>query len=60
MIMPIDMCFDWVKSKSITDYDGVGDLLDKDGKEIGDMCCDASFLQKAKENGACFVAWYNK
>lgn len=60
LIMPIDMAIDWVIGKSIIDYDGCGDLLDKDGKEIGDMRCDVSFLQKAKDNGACFVAWYNK
>lgn len=60
LIAPIDMCIDMVRNKSITDYDGTGDLLDKDGEEIGGMRCNVSFLQKAKENGACFVAWYNK
>lgn len=60
LIMPIDTCVDWVIRGGINDYDGSGDLLDKDGEEIGYMRCDESFLQKAKENGACFVAWYNK
>lgn len=60
LIMPIDMCIEWVESGSIIDYDGMGDLLDKDGEEIGGMRCDVSFLKKAKEDGACFVAWYNK
>lgn len=60
LIMPIDTAIDWVNGGSINDYDGMGDLLDKDGKKIGGMCCNVSFLQKAKENGACFVAWYNK
>lgn len=58
--MPIDECIDWVKTGFIIDYDGHGYLLDKDGEEIDYMCCDTSFLEKAKENGACFVAWYNK
>ena len=60
LVMPIDMAIDWVKTGSIIDYDGHGDLLDKEGKEIGNMWCNVSFLQDAKENGACFVAWYNK
>ena len=60
LIMPIDMCIDWVTKKSIIDYDGTGYLLDKDGERIGSMRCDVSFLKRAKENGACFVAWYNK
>ena len=60
LIMPIDECIDWVICGSIIDYDGHGYLLDKDGERIGSMHCDASFLVEAKENGACFVAWYNK
>ena len=60
LIMPIDECIDWVSSGSINDFDGSGDLLDENGKEIGDMCCNVAFLEKAKENGAVFVAWYNK
>lgn len=60
LIMPIDMAIDWVSAGSIIDYDGFGYLLDKNGEEIGDMRCSVSFLKKAKENNACFVAWYNK
>ena len=60
LIMPIDMCIDWVTQESIIDYDGTGYLLDKDGERIGGMRCSVSFLKKAKEKGACFVAWYNK
>jgi hypothetical protein len=60
LIMPIDECIDWVESGSIIDYDGHGYLLDKDGERIGGMRCDVSFLENAKENSACFVAWYNK
>ena len=60
LIMPIDMCIDWVTQESIIDYDGTGYLLDKDGERIGGMHCSVSFLKKAKENDACFVAWYNK
>ena len=60
LIMPIDDCIDCVKEGSIIDYDGHGYLLDKDGEKIGGMCCNASFLQKSKEKGAVFVAWYNK
>ena len=60
LTMPIDMAIDWVKRGSIIDYDGMGYVLDKSGGEIESMECDVSFLQRAKENGACFVAWYNK
>ena len=60
LIMPIDECIDWVSRGSINDFDGFGDLLDENGEEMGGMRCDASFLQKAKEGGAVFVAWYNK
>lgn len=60
LIMPIDMCIDWVNCNSINDFDGSGDLLDKNGEVIGCMHCNTYFLKKAKEDGACFVAWYNK
>ena len=60
LIMPIDMCIDWVESTSITDYDGHGYLLDKNGERIGSMRCSVSFLQSAKEKEAVFVAWCNK
>lgn len=60
LIAPIDMCIDMVTNESITDYDGIGELLNKDGEIIGAMRCDVSFLKRAKENGAYFVAWYNK
>lgn len=60
LIMPMDMCITWVAQGAISDYDGIGRLLDKDGEVICDMRCSVSFLKKAKEKGACFVAWYNK
>lgn len=60
LIMPIDMCIKWVADTSIVDYDGHGYLLDKNGERIGSMRCNVSFLQKAKEGEAVFVAWYNK
>lgn len=60
LIMPIDMCIDWVKSGGIIDYDGHGYLLDENGEKIGGMHCNTDFLKKAKEEGACFVVWYNK
>ena len=60
LIMPIDMCIEWVKSGGIIDYDGHGYLLDENGEKIGGMHCNTDFLKKAKEEGACFVAWYNK
>lgn len=60
LIMPIDMCIDWVAQKLIIDYDGTGYLLNKDGERIDGMFCNVSFLKRAKEKGICFVAWYNK
>ena len=60
LIMPIDLAICWVEGKCIIDYDGIGYLLDKNGEQIGDMYCDVPFLNKAKENGTVFVAWYNK
>lgn len=60
LIMPIDMAIDWVTSGSITDYDGCGYLLDKNGEEIDNMWCNVSSLRRAQEKGASFVAWYNK
>jgi hypothetical protein len=59
LVMPIDDFIKSVCSGGINDYDGTGDLLDKDGEEIDEVCCGMLFLQNAKENGACFVAWYN-
>lgn len=60
LIMPVDMCIAWVAKGFINDYDGTGDLLDKNGETIGNMRCSVSFLRKSKEKGAYFVAWYNK
>lgn len=60
IILPIDKCINWVSDKSIIDYDGHGYLLDKDGEKIDSMCCDVEFLKRAKDDGAQFVAWYNK
>ncbi len=60
LVMPIDMAIERVAEGSIIDYDGCGDLLDKDGNKISGMRCDVQFLKRAKENGACFVAWFNK
>ena len=60
LIMPIDMCIEWVKDGSIIDYDGTGYLLDNEGTRLRYMRCDISFLHTAKEEGAAFVAWYNK
>lgn len=59
-VMPIDDFIRSVSSGGFNDYDGAGDLLDKDGEEIDEVYCEMLFLQKAKEDGACFVAWYNK
>lgn len=59
-IMPIDMAITWVEGFLITDYDGSGELLDENGEGIDGMWCDVDFLKKAKEKGACFVAWCNK
>lgn len=60
LIMPIDDFIDMVKNTSINDYDGMGDLLDKNGEETGSVRCSVSFLKEAKDNGVYFVAWYNK
>ena len=60
LIMPMDMCIAWVEQGAINDYDGIGKLLNKDGEVMSNMRCSVSFLEKAKEKGACFVAWYNK
>ena len=58
--IPIDDFIIDVEGGMFIDYDGTGYLLDKDGEKIGGMCCNVSFLKKAKENGAYFVDWYNK
>lgn len=60
LILPIDDAIEWVRGGSIIDYDGIGKFLDANGEEIGSMHCDVDFILKAKENGTCFVAWYNK
>ena len=60
LIMPIDMCIEWVKDGSIIDYDGTGYLLDAAGERTGYSRCNVAFLKKAKKNGTVFIAWYNK
>lgn len=60
LVLPIDDFIECVRSGGITDYDGIGDLLDENGEEIGDVRCNVDFLQKEKTNNARYVAWFNK
>lgn len=60
LFYPIDDFIEDVRGGSYNDYDGMGDLLDADGNELGYCCCDVEFLEKAKADGAVYVAWFNK
>lgn len=55
-VMPIEMFLDWAIDGFITDYDGIGYWLDKDGNRI----CRFNFYDDSLPEEAMFVAWYNK
>jgi hypothetical protein len=60
LFYPIDDFIEDVRGGGIMDYDGMGDLLDADGNELGYVRCNVKFLEKAKADGAVYVAWFNK
>lgn len=60
LVLPIDDFSAWVSGGSINNYDGCGDLLNAEGEEMGEVICDTKFIEGAKNNGACYVAWFNK
>ena len=57
---PIDDFIEGVRCGSYVDYDGSAELLDTDGNKIGYGRCNVEFLERAKANGAVYVAWFNK
>jgi hypothetical protein len=60
LFYPIDDFIEEVHGGSYNDYDGMADLLDADGNIISYGRCDVKFLEKAKADGAVYVAWFNK
>jgi hypothetical protein len=60
LFYPIDDFIEEVCGGFYNDYDGMGDLLDADGNELGYARCDVKFLEKAKADGTVYVAWFNK
>ena len=60
LFLPIDDFIEDVRGGFYTDYDGMGDLLDADGNELGYVICNVKYLEKAKADGAVYVAWFNK
>ena len=60
LFYPIDDFIDEVRGGGYIDYDGIGYLLDEDGKEISYSRCNVKFLEDAKLNGAVYVSWFNK
>ena len=55
-VMPLDMFFKWTTDGSLTDYDGHGYFLDKEGKRLGLV----NFFTATYPEDAVYVAWYNK
>lgn len=60
LFYPIDDFIEEVSGGSYNDYDGIGDLLDADGNRISYGRCNVKLLEKAKADGAVYVAWFNK
>lgn len=56
----IDDFIDSVKRGCFIDYDGIGRALDYDGNELDTISCNVKALEQLKQNGAVFVAWFNK
>lgn len=55
-VMPLDMFFEWTTNGSLTDYDGHGYFLDKEGKRLELV----NFFTTRYPEDAVYVAWYNK
>ena len=55
-VMPLDMFFKWTTDGYLTDYDGHGYFLDKEGKRLMLV----NFFTTAYPEDAVYVAWYNK
>ena len=59
LFYPIDDFIDAVRDGSYVAYDGTAKLLDADGNKIDYGRCNVKFLEKAKADGAVYVAWFN-
>ena len=55
-VMPLDMFLKWETEGSLTDYDGHGYWLDKNGERIKLI----NFFSDVYPEDAVYVAWYNK
>ena len=59
-IFPISEFIYDVKSDSITDYDGFGYFINKDGNYISSIICNFDWLNKNIPKEAKYVVWFNK
>ena len=62
LVFVIDDFIEDVRNGSFIDYDGSAHALDADGNRMDNVpaYCNLKVLEKAKKNGAVFIAWYNK
>ncbi len=62
LVFVIDDFIEDVRNGGFIDYDGSAHALDADGNLMENVpaYCNLKVLEKAKKNGAVFIAWYNK
>lgn len=58
-VYTFDDFIELVDSKSIIDYDGMGYIVNKNGKQIESVECNVSWLKKHKKKNH-YITWYNK
>ena len=58
----LDEFIERVKETYFIDYDGGGDILNKEGETIGRVRCNVSWLKRFKKQHpeAAMVRWYNR
>lgn len=49
-----------VEDEMFIDEDGIGYRLDENGTEMHMINCNIEYLEKLKEKGCVYIAWYNK
>lgn len=54
----IDNFIKLVEDKKVTEYDGAGDWVDKEGNFLGGIRCSASWLKNFQPEEAEFIMWY--
>ena len=56
----IDDFIECVEDGGFIDDDGTGHWVDKEGNDLGYICCNVNWLKSNQPKDAKFIMWYNK